>query len=135
VVFFLDSKFDLQVLFAQRIFRDVNQWPDAGLRFLSDSEALTVRRTAPNKLELTDQARGFFASFIGDMAVTRAHPKKVGDVFDAGEVTGRILNVEDGVVRVVELTFRRDIDDPAYHFFTCGVFGKPEPWKVPPVAD
>ncbi|HPF41396.1 MAG TPA: hypothetical protein P5081_22335 [Phycisphaerae bacterium] len=135
VVFFLDSKFDLQVLFAQRIFRDVNQWPDAGLRFLSDSEALTIRRTARNRLELTDHARGFFASFIGDMAVTRAHPKRVGDVFEAGEVTGRILNVEDGVVRAVELTFRRDIDDPAYHFFTCGVLGKPEPWKVPPVAD
>lgn len=135
VVFFLDSRFDLQVLFAQRIFQDVNHLPTVGLRFLSESESLNVRRTARHTLELSDGAQGLFASFLGDMAVTRAHPKEVGDVFDAGEVTGRILRVEDGVVRSVELTFRRDLDDPSYHFFRSGEFGVPVPWIVPPLEN
>ncbi|MCB9856637.1 MAG: glycosyltransferase family 39 protein [Phycisphaerales bacterium] len=135
VVFFLDSNFDLQVLFAQRIFQDVNHLPTVGMRFLSESESLNVRRTARNKLELSDGSQGLFASFLGDMAVTRANPKKTGDVFDAGEVTGRILRVEDGVVRAVELTFRRDLDDPSYHFFRSGEFGDPVPWTVPPVEN
>lgn len=133
IAFVLDSQFDLQVLFAQRIFQDVNDLPGVGLRFLSESESLSVRRTAKNKLVLSDEAHGLFASFLGDMAVTRAHPKCQGDVFDAGEVVGRILRVENGVVSAVELTFRRDLDDPAYHFFRSGPFGRPEPWAIPPV--
>lgn len=132
-VFFLDSQFDPQVLFGQRIFRDVNDLPDVGFRFLSESESPIVRRTAANKLELTDEAEGFFMSFLGDMAETAAHPKREGDVFDAGEVVGRIVRVEDGVVRSVELTFRRNLDDPAYHFFRSGKLGRPEPWTVPPI--
>lgn len=133
IVFFLDSQFDLQVLFAQRIFRDVNGLPGVGFRFLSDSESLSVRRTASNKLELTDNADGLFESFLGDMAVTRERPKREGDVFDAGEVSGRILRVEDGVVRSIELTFRRELDDPAYHFFRSGEIGAPEPWPIPSI--
>lgn len=133
-VFFLDSQFDLQVLFAQCIFRDVCHLPDVSLRFLSDSEGLAVRRTGPKSLVLTDDGQGLFDSFLGAMAVTKAHPKYEGEVFDASEVTGRILRIEDGIVRSVELTFRHNLDDPSYHFFRSGEFGRPVPWPVPPVG-
>lgn len=123
--FVLDSSLDPQVLFAQSCFEDATGRDDVQVRFLSDSESLELSRTGPNTLELTDTGDGMFTSFLGAMAASRTNPKRAGDEFPAGEVTGRIKRVDHGRVRVVELTFRKNIDDPSYVFFRSGVFGEP----------
>jgi len=133
VVFLLDSTFDPQVIFAKEAFIDATGRADVGVRYLSDSESLEIHRTGPNTLELTDANDGLFNSFLGDMARSRVHPKRVGDRLDAGELTGRILRADGERTRTVELTFRRNLDDRAYHFFRCGEYGRPVPWPVPPI--
>jgi len=124
-LFVLDSTLDPQVLFAQSCFEDATGRDDVQVRYLSDSESLEASQTGPNTLRLTDTDDGLFTSFLGSMAAARSKPKRSGDVFDAGEVTGRILRVEGDRVRSVELKFRRKLDDPAYTFFRCGPFGTP----------
>ncbi len=130
-LFVLDSTLDPQVLFAQSCFEAATGRHDVQVRYLSDSESLEVARTGSNTLALTDTGDGMFSSFLGAMAATRENPKRAGDVLTAGELTGRIIDVRDGRVRTVELTFQRNLDDPAYYFFRSGALGAPIRWQVP----
>ena len=129
--FFLNDMRESQVLFLQLCFEAEAGMSGVRAAFLSDEQDPIVRRVDDYTLRIRSQDEGMFTGFIGAMGTSRDREKREGDVFDADELTGRIVDVTNGVVREVELRFRRPLESEAYRFFWCDASARPRKWPIP----
>lgn len=129
--FFVNNRRDWQVLFAQMTFERVVGRRDSHVAFLTDGADPSVTRVDERTLRIKAGREKLFEGFLGKMAVSRDRPRRVGDVFSAGELVGRILSVSGETVEEVELEFRKPLDHPSYRFYWCDPRGRPEPWQPP----
>lgn len=130
-IFFVNDTLDSRVLFTQLHIEALTDVPDVKAAYLSDSENPEVHRVDERTLRIEDDAEGLLASFIGMMGTSRDRPKRVGDTFDAGEFTARVVSVADGRVTAVDLRFRRPLDCDAYRFYWSSGLDAPERWEPP----
>ena len=130
--FFLNDRRDSDVLFVQLRFEEVAGMRDVRAAFLSDAEDPIVSRVDRYRLRIRAADAGLFRGFMGAMGTSRDRPKREGDELDAGEFTGRITKVTDGVVQEVVLRFAKPLESESYRFYSCDLFGRPVLWKLPP---
>jgi hypothetical protein len=90
---------------------------------LSDVADARVTRVGERALRIEGGEDGMLAGFLGRMGHSRQRPRREGEVYSAGEFEARLARVEGGVVRAVELRFRRPLDDERYRFLRCGPDG------------
>lgn len=130
--FFINSTLDSNVLFVQPRFEAASGRNDVHAAFLSDLEDPVVRRVDSNTLRISArEGHQFFTGFLGGMSASRERPKREGLVFESREFTARLLRVETGRVKEVELTFRRPLDSEQYRFYRSGAWGQPVRWELP----
>jgi hypothetical protein len=75
-----------------------------------------VTRLDPHTLRIESSDPPLFSSFLGKMGTPRDAPRRVGDTLHAREFTARIIDVQSGQVRAIELTFKEKIDSDRYRF-------------------
>lgn len=129
----VNSQFDPQVLFGQQTLEAMIDRDDVRFTCLSESEHPRAERVDGRTLRLIDES-GFFSGFLGAMGTSRAQPKQLGEVFDAGYYRATLSKVEGERVTEILIEFDEPLDSSRYHFFWGGALGKPEPWLPPPVS-
>ncbi|MCG8408485.1 MAG: hypothetical protein MI923_25065 [Phycisphaerales bacterium] len=131
-VFFVNDTLSLHVLFVQYCFEEMVGRRGMTVAFLSDVAEPVVSRVDSHTLRIGNDDEGLLSGFLGAMGTSRNRPKREGDEFEAGELTGRIVKVSEGVVREVELRFRKPLGDDSYRFYWRDSSGGLRPWEVPP---
>lgn len=130
-VFFVNGTHNLHVLFVQFCFERMAGVRGTMAAFLSDVANPVVSPVDAHTLRIRNEDEGLLSGFLGAMGTSRNRPKREGDVFDAGELKGRIVEMSDGVVREVELRFRKPLTDDSYRFYWRDRSGDLVPWRVP----
>lgn len=132
--FFLNVGRDWEVLFAQTHIESSQGINGIRASFLTDAEHVTIRRIDDHTLRIQTGDEGLFTSYLGMLGTRRGPPRREGDVHDAGELAGRIVKVERGIVREVEIRFREPLESDRYRFFRCDPSEGVRPWHPPPVG-
>jgi|GEM_PF-2055217 len=129
----VNSRYDAQVLFGQQTLQAMTHRDDVGFACLTEAEYPQIERVDSHTLRMKDE-RGFFSGFLGAMGSSRANPKKVGDVFDAGFYRVTLSNGTQDKVTEILLEFDEPLESESYHFFEGGWVGEPKPWTPPPMT-
>jgi len=128
----VNSRYDAQVLFGQQTLHAMQHRDDVRFACLTEAEYPQIERVDARTLRMTDEG-GFFSGFLGAMGSSRANPKQIGDVFDAGFYRVTITDASDDKVTEIELAFDEPLESERYHFFEGGWVGEPKPWTPPPI--
>ncbi len=132
--FFLNVGRDWEVLFVQTHIEALEGVKGIRAAFLTDAEHVTIHRIDDYTLRMTANSDGFLTSYLGMLGSRRGRPRQEGDVFKAGELTGRIVKVMNGIVRGVEIRFQSPLESPHYRFFRCDSTTGVHPWNPTPVG-
>ncbi|MFQ5500753.1 MAG: hypothetical protein ACE5EQ_00445 [Phycisphaerae bacterium] len=132
--FFLNVGRDWEVLFVQTHIEALEGIEGIRAAFLTDAEHVTIHRIDERTLRITANRDGFLKSYLGMLGSRRGRPRQEGDVFNAGELTGRILKVTNGIIREVEIRFKSPLESPRYRFFRCDSISGVHPWNPTPVG-
>jgi hypothetical protein len=124
-LFYLNSARNFETLFAQDRLWHVRGNGDVKACVLSDIPEPKVRVIDDHTIRLESDKVPFFTSFAGQMGTSQSTVRRVGDVAQAGEFEGRIVDAGEGRVRAVELRFRKPVKSDSYRFYWSNPDGPP----------
>jgi hypothetical protein len=124
-LFYLNSARNFETLFAQDRLVRLRGNGDVRAGVLSDIPEPGVRMIDDFTIRLETDRIPFFSSFAGQMGTSRAGQRRVGDLVEADEFEGRVVDVSDGRVRAVELRFRKPVKSDSYRFYWGDPNGPP----------
>ncbi|HWL92848.1 MAG TPA: glycosyltransferase family 87 protein, partial [Phycisphaerae bacterium] len=130
-MFVVNDTTDANVLFAQLRLEAIAGRRDIYVAFLCNTSNPEVRRIDEHTLHLTATDEPFFGGFLGDMARPTDRPYQEGETFRARELTGRIVRVNDGEVREIEIRFDKPINSDSYRFYSSPEWGRPARIQIP----